>query len=144
MTRLSDAQLAYALLRFGFGVNLALHGVNRIAGGIGRFAVKMADDFAPTILPRVLVMPFGALLPFVELAVGALLVAGALTRGALVAGSLAVTALMFGTALRGDWNVLGIQVLYALVYYVLLARRADDALGIDAVRRGSRGGRARG
>lgn len=46
-----------------------------------------------------------------------------------------IAALMFGTALKGDWSVLGTQLLYALGYYLLLARRADDAFGIDRARR---------
>jgi thiosulfate dehydrogenase (quinone) large subunit len=135
MSRPTDAQLAYALLRLGFGINLAMHGLNRLLGGLGRFAAKTAEDFASTGLPRALVQPFGSVLPFLELAVGLLLIVGASTRLALVLGSLLMSTLMFGTALRGDWNVLGLQLLYALVYYVLLARRADDAYGIDSLRR---------
>jgi hypothetical protein len=41
---------------------------------------------------------------------------------------------MFGTALKGDWNVLGTQLVYSLAYYVLLSRRVDDGYGIDAWR----------
>ena len=135
MKPLDDAKLAYATLRLAFGVNMAAHGLNRIIGGVGVFATKMADDFAPTILPRVLVSAFGTTLPFLELAVGVLLVLGAFTRIALVAGALLMAALMFGTALKGDWNVLGLQVVYSLAYYLLLVRRGDDALGVDAMRR---------
>ncbi|HEX4477905.1 MAG TPA: DoxX family membrane protein [Polyangiaceae bacterium] len=129
----NDATLAYALLRFAFGINLALHGLNRILGGAGLFASKMTEDFAHT-LPRALVYPFGVVLPFLELSIGVLLVLGAFTRPALVAGSLLMAALMFGTALKGDWNVLGTQLVYSLAYYVLLSRRVDDGYGIDAWR----------
>jgi thiosulfate dehydrogenase [quinone] large subunit len=136
-----DPQIAYALFRFSLGVNLAMHGVNRIVGGLDRFASKMVDDFAATMLPRAIVWPFGAGLPCVELAVGVLLVFGAFTWSALVIGALTMAALMFGTALRGDWNVLGLQLIYSFAYYVLLAKRSDDAYGVDVWRRSTtRGG----
>jgi thiosulfate dehydrogenase [quinone] large subunit len=139
MARATDAQLAYGLLRFALGVNLTFHGVNRMLGGICTFAGKTADDFAHTFLPRVLVYGFGASLPISELLLGLLLIAGAFTRLALVAGSLLMAALTFGTALRGEWSVAGTQLLYSLAYYVLLLKRSDDALSVDAwrTRRGS-------
>jgi thiosulfate dehydrogenase [quinone] large subunit len=139
MIRSRDSQLAYALFRIGFGINLAMHGMNRIIGGLGRFAAKMAEDFAPTLLPRAIVWPFGAVLPCVELAIGGLLFFGAFTRFALVVGALVMASLMFGTALRGDWNVLGLQLMYSLAYYVLLVRRSDGVYGVDAWRRSRRG-----
>jgi len=126
--------MAYAALRIAFGINLAMHGVNRFLAGVGQFAVKMAQDFSATVLPRWMVLAFGEVLPFVELAIGILLLIGLWTRWTLLSGMAVVAALMFGTALKGDWNVLGTQLLYALVYYLLLARRADDAFGVDSAR----------
>jgi hypothetical protein len=64
---------------------------------------------------------------------------GAFTRFALVVGALVMASLMFGTALRGDWNVLGLQLMYSLAYYVLLVRRSDGVYGVDAWRRSRRG-----
>jgi thiosulfate dehydrogenase (quinone) large subunit len=40
-------------------------------------------------------------------------------------------ALAFGTALRSDWNTLGIQMIYAAIYYLLLASRTDNGFSID-------------
>jgi len=136
MSNVSDHRAAYALLRLAFGINMATHGVNRLLSGVDRFAAKMADDFSTTVLPRFAVLSFGWVLPFVELAIGLLILAGLWMRPALSVGALVMACLMFGTALRGDWNVLGIQLIYALAYYVLLARREDDAFGIDAWRSG--------
>jgi thiosulfate dehydrogenase [quinone] large subunit len=92
----------------------------------------MSSDFAATPLPRFAVLSFGCALPFAELLVGILMFVGLWLRSALVAGSLLISALMFGTALKGDWNVLGTQLLYALVYYVLIAKRSDDTWSLDA------------
>jgi len=56
---------------------------------------------------------------------------GLLTRWALVAGGLLMAALVFGTALRSDWNTVGIQMIYAIIYYLLLTNLADDSLSVD-------------
>ena len=139
MTRHTDAQLAYALFRFSFGMNMAMHGASRILTGVGQFATKTVSEFAHTVLPSAVVWPFAAALPFVELAVGLLLVLGLFTRIALVLGSLLMAALAFGTALRSDWGVLGTQLVYSLAYYVLLTRLSDNSIDLDAQRRSRSG-----
>jgi thiosulfate dehydrogenase [quinone] large subunit len=83
----------------------------------------VADGFEATVLPRALVVIFALSLPYLELVIGVLLILGAALRPALIAGALLMAALMFGTALQGNWDVLGIQVLYALV----LLRAAGQA-----------------
>jgi thiosulfate dehydrogenase [quinone] large subunit len=131
MTRHTDAQLAYALFRFSFGMNMAMHGASRILTGVGQFATKTVSDFTHTALPSAVVWPFAVTLPFVELAVGVLLLFGFFTRIGLIIGSLLMAALAFGTALRGDWGVLGTQLVYSLAYYVLLTRLSDNSISVD-------------
>jgi thiosulfate dehydrogenase [quinone] large subunit len=133
--RFRNASIAYAALRIAFGVNMAMHGVNRFLIGVGQFAAKMAQEFSATVLPRWMVLAFGHFLPFIEFAIGILLIIGLWTRWTLLSGMALIAVLMFGTALKGDWNILGTQLLYALIYYLLLARRADDAFGVDTARR---------
>jgi thiosulfate dehydrogenase [quinone] large subunit len=71
----------------------------------------------------------------VEMALGLLITIGLFTRWALVLGGLTITALVFGTALRGDWNTLSQQMIYAIVYYLLLAHRAENYFSIDTLLR---------
>lgn len=134
-TRARDASRAYALLRLTLGVNIAMHGLVRIAAGIGPFAEGMARGFEKTLMPVAAARAFGWVLPPLELAVGALIAAGLWVRGALTAGALLMIALTFGMTLRQEWEVVGLQLIYALVYAVLIARAADDAWSIDAWRR---------
>jgi thiosulfate dehydrogenase [quinone] large subunit len=122
---------AYALLRFAMGVDMFLHGTTRIGAGVGNFATKMVSDFQRTVLPPDLVHAFGLMLPLVEGLIGLLLLVGWLTRSALIAGSLLIIALIFGTALRSDWNTVGTQLIYAVIYYLLLARIGDNAYALD-------------
>ncbi len=133
--RFRDASIAYAAFRIAFGINMAMHGVNRFLMGVAQFAAKMGQEFSATVLPSWMVLAFGHVLPFIEFAIGILLLIGLWTRWTLLLGMAVMAVLMFGSALKGDWNILGTQLLYALVYYLLLARRADDALGVDSARR---------
>jgi hypothetical protein len=46
-----------------------------------------------------------------------------------------MAALAFGTALRSDWTTLGIQMVYAVVYFrfPLLMFRAHDRFSLDRI-----------
>lgn len=65
-------------------------------------------QFSRAPLPEGLVRIFATALPFLESAVGFVILVGLWTRWGLVAGGLLLTALVFGTALRSDWATLGI------------------------------------
>jgi thiosulfate dehydrogenase [quinone] large subunit len=120
-------------LRLTLGVNIFLHGFVRLWSGLNAFADSLVPMFAGTPLPAEAVRGFAYALPFAEVLVGALLTLGLWVRYALAAGGLVIAALVFGTALRSDWETLGIQMVYALVYYLLLANVGQDAYGLDAL-----------
>jgi thiosulfate dehydrogenase (quinone) large subunit len=129
---LLDRRLAYLLLRLTFGINMLLHGAVRLPA-LGVFAAGMVQKFADTPLPAMAVRLFGLLLPFLETAIGLLLIVGLWTRWTLIAGGLLIATLVFGTALRSEWETLGIQMLYAIIYYLLLAGRTSDYFSLDTV-----------
>jgi thiosulfate dehydrogenase [quinone] large subunit len=87
--------------------------------------------FQNTLLPTALVVPFGYALPWLEALLGILILIGFRTREALVSGALLMLALTFGTALREDWDVAGIQLLYSAVYAVLIAALRYNGLSVD-------------
>jgi hypothetical protein len=33
--------------------------------------------------------------------------------------------------MRSDWNTVGVQMIYAITYYLLLVNRADDRFSLD-------------
>jgi thiosulfate dehydrogenase [quinone] large subunit len=82
---------------------------------------------------------FLTVLPFAEFILGGLITLGLFTRWALTLRGLLITALIFGTALRHDWTTMGIQMIYAITYYLLLLNRADKAFSVDALFRVHRG-----
>jgi thiosulfate dehydrogenase [quinone] large subunit len=129
---LLDRRLAYLLLRLTLGLNMLLHGAVRLPA-LGASAEGTVQQFAGTPLPAVAVRLFGLSLPFLETAIGLLLTVGLWTRSALVAGALLIVALVFGTALRSDWETLSIQMIYGITYYLLLTGTTSDYLALDTV-----------
>jgi thiosulfate dehydrogenase (quinone) large subunit len=109
-----------------------MHGLVRLPH-LNAFADGLVKQFGETPLPALMVRPFAIVLVFLEAIVGLLLLLGLRTRAALILGSAAIAALVFGTALRSDWNTLAIQLLYAAVYAALLAAREWNAYSLDAL-----------
>jgi thiosulfate dehydrogenase [quinone] large subunit len=129
-----DRELAYAVFRLTLGINILVHGAGRIFGpGVEAFASTTAVEFSKTALPTVLVHAFLVVLPFAELVLGVLTTLGLFTRWALALGGLLIAALVFGTAMRSDWNTVGVQMIYAITYYLLLVNRGYNRFSLDSV-----------
>jgi thiosulfate dehydrogenase (quinone) large subunit len=129
-----DRKLAYLFLRCALGLSIFMHGLVRLPH-LHPFADGLVKLFSDTLLPALLVRPFALVLVFVETIVGLLVLLGLWTRVALIVGSATMAALIFGTALRSDWNTLAIQLLYAAIYAALLAARGYNAYSLDALLR---------
>ena len=127
----SDEALAYVLLRSTLGVTMLIHGTNRIAHGPEQFAAGMVRDFAGTMLPLFMVHLLGLTLPFMEAALGFLLILGLLTRWALVAGALLMIVLVFGMTLRDQFIIVGVQLIYAAIFFILIFNLRHNRLSID-------------
>jgi thiosulfate dehydrogenase [quinone] large subunit len=129
-----DRQLAYVVFRLTLGINMFVHGAGRIFGpGAEAFASTTAVEFSKTALPAGLVHTFLIVLPFAELVLGALTTVGLFTRWALTLGGLLIAALVFSTAMRSDWNTVGVQMIYAITYYLLLVNRSDNRFSLDGL-----------
>jgi thiosulfate dehydrogenase [quinone] large subunit len=129
----STKALAYALLRAAFGVNFAGHGSVRILNGVGLFAHTTADHLAKSMLPREFVIGFGYAIPFIEAALGTALIPGTLTRVSLVCGAVFMMALTIGVTSNQQWDVAGQQLLYSLVFSVLLFSSEFNYYSLDGV-----------
>ena len=128
-----DLSLGYALLRITLGINIALHGISRIVAGPASFASALTKQFESTVVPQFAVHSFGYALPWLEALIGLLILFGALTRVALIAGALLIVLLTFGSTLHQDWDIAGLQLVYALVYFVLIGLRQHNSLSIDGL-----------
>ncbi|MCV7103246.1 DoxX family membrane protein [Mycobacterium palustre] len=139
----TDRAVAYLLLRLTIGASLFGHGLVRLPK-LGAFHAQLMGEFKASMLPAFLVSPCGYALPFAELITGALLLAGALTRAAAVAAGVVMIVLVLGATSIEHFNVIGEQLLHALLLAAVIAFRNDNAYSVDglltrsAARRSSR------
>jgi thiosulfate dehydrogenase [quinone] large subunit len=127
----SDEKIAYALLRAVAGTNLLMHGVSRLLAGQQAFTEHLTAQFVRSPLPQPLIFTFGSVLPPIEGLIGLLLLIGLKTRWALIAASLLMLVLTFGSALVQNWPAAGTQLMYALVFSVLLFLRRYNSWSVD-------------
>ena len=129
---------SYAVLRFTFGTTFLLHGITRFVSGWSAFADQMVQSFHNTFLPDFMVRPFALSVPPVEAVLGTLLCLGLFTRWTLIAGGLWMVALVFGTTVRQDYPTVAIQLLYALLFFVLQAWAPYNRISLDTLTSGRR------
>jgi thiosulfate dehydrogenase (quinone) large subunit len=135
--RSSDAVIAYTILRVSFGANIMLHGVSRIVMGHAAFLAYLTHYFEKaSYVPVSLLSVFATVQPWVELILGLLLMIALATRFSLIAGGLVIMCLVIGTNLAQDWLVSGLQLIYAFLYYYLLAHLDQNRYSIDGMRKG--------
>ena len=128
-----DRRMAYGIFRLALGINILIHGMGRILGpGASGFAAKTVQEFMSTPLPHWAVYGFLLVLPFIEAGLGVLLTLGLFTRWALAAGGLLMVCLIFGTSMRSDWTTVGIQMIYAIIYFLLLFYRRYNLFSVDS------------
>ena len=131
LSRTMDRQLAYGLLRLILGTNILIHGVSRLYMGVEAFARALVPLFAKTPLPPSVVYAYASALPVAEAILGLCVLFGVGSRYAYVGGLLLIASLTFGAALRQDWDSAGLQLIYALLYAILLASREYNVFSID-------------
>ena len=129
--KLSEKALAYALLRASLGVNFAGHGFIRIYNGVGAFAATTAEHMAKSPLPHGPVVGFGYAIPWIEALLGIALVLGLLTRAALIAGAVFLMALTVGVTSNQQWDIAGQQLVYSVVFFLLLYLVEHNELSLD-------------
>jgi len=127
----SDAALAHALLRLALGTSMLVHGLVRIGGYFWPFVDQTAKQFAATPIPPSMVRISAMLIPPVELLLGMLLILGLWTRFALVLGGLEMCALIAGSSLLTQWEIVAIQLAYTFFFAILLRHCQSNRLSLD-------------
>jgi thiosulfate dehydrogenase [quinone] large subunit len=137
--RVGDRAFAYGLLRVAFGVNFAGHGLVRIYHGVGQFAGTTAGHLAGAPLPHGMVDGFALMIPWIEALLGVALILGVLTRMALIGGAVFMMALTVGVAANQQWDVAGQQLVYSVVFFVLLFLVEHNSISMDGLMMRRRG-----
>src|SRR5258705_3876696 len=130
--RINDKSLAYGLLRIAFGVNFAGHSLIRIYNGVGGFAATTAEHLAKSPLPHSLTVGFSYVIPFLEAILGFTLILGVFTRISLVSGALFMMLLTIGVTASQQWDVAGQQLVYSVVFFLLLFLIEHNAFALDS------------
>ncbi len=130
--RRRDGAIAYFFLRLIFGINFFNHGFTRL-GDLPGFAQSMADLFQNTFAPSWLVWAIGFCVPIVELIIGILMIVGWQTQPALMTGFGLMAILMYGVTLLQNWDTASSQLIYCLVFFVLIAFNNYNLISLDWV-----------
>jgi thiosulfate dehydrogenase [quinone] large subunit len=126
---------AYALVRAVMGVVFLVNGLLKVAGGLDDWTTYLGESMADTMLPAALVSAFATVLPFLELALGALLLIGLFTPQVLVATGALLIVLTFGTLMQAeDPSIVAHNVFYVLVVGMLLWLESANAWAVDRLR----------
>ena len=129
-----DRKYSFFFLRLPLATSMFGHGLVRLPK-LTTFAEGMVKQFEESILPKMMVLPFGYALPIIELTVGILLIVGWHTRIAIYAGLLTMAALIFGSSTIESWGAISVQLIHALYFGMLLYFLPNDSFSIDASRR---------
>ncbi len=123
---------SFLLLRLAAGLSMLGHGLVRMPK-LQAFSHWMTGQFERSLLPMTLVRPFSLVLPFAELLIGLLLVAGLWTRPALVAGSVVMLMLILGTTLVENWEAMPSQLIHITFFALLLQYAGSNRFSADAL-----------
>ena len=130
----TDHALGYFVLRVGMGLAVMVHGMVRLSI-YRQFIDATVKQFSGTFLPVESVKLLTYTLPFVEATVGFFVLIGLGTRYALFVGGLFMVPLLFGMNLLQQWAIVEIQLVYVLLYFLLLVFREWNEYSVDALMR---------
>ncbi|WP_160137849.1 DoxX family protein [Chryseobacterium sp. c4a] len=126
-----NKKTAYFFLRLSMGINFFGHGLVRLAK-LQDFADGMVKSFGKSWLPELFVQMFSTALPFLEFIIGLMLIIGFKTRIAAMAGASLIILLLFGSSTVENWEAMGVQMIYAGLFYILISRLDDNDLSLDS------------
>ncbi|TGM82156.1 DoxX family membrane protein [Leptospira mtsangambouensis] len=124
--------LASLVLRIAIGANLLGHGIVRMGNKYEVFRDWIKTLFSETPLPSVLISTMGYIIPPLELLLGVLIILGWNTKWSLVLASLLMCSLIFGMCLLEKWEIVGIQMIYMVCYFLALSSVDNQILSIDS------------
>lgn len=125
--------LASLVLRIAIGANLLGHGIVRMGNKYEVFRDWIKTLFSETPLPSVLISTMGYIIPPLELLLGVLIILGWNTKWSLVLASLLMCSLIFGMCLLEKWEIVGIQMIYMVCYFLALSSVDNQILSVDSL-----------
>lgn len=132
MKNVSNSQLAYWGIRFGFGISMLVHGAVRLPKLVD-FANGLSGQFDGTLLAGFPSLAFAFVIPFLEVAIGlSLLIGWKIIRWGAFAGCLLMGGIMFGTCALEKWELLASQLVHLALFYAILMNPHTPDSSADA------------
>lgn len=124
------------ILRFAIGSILLIAGIAKFQMGTGTFVGYMTTGFESTFLPAMLVTTFAQVLPYVEVALGALLLLGLYTKTAAKLSALLFAILIFGLSSQQNPDntlLIAAKFIYIFAAFKILCA-STSVLSLDYLR----------
>ena len=104
---------------------------SRSHNSVGAFATSTAEHLAKSPLPHSFIFGFSYAIPFLEAILGLTLILGVFTRISLVCGAVFMMLLTIGVTSIQQWDLASQQLLYSVVFFLLLYLIEHNALALD-------------
>lgn len=127
----TNRALSYAVLRITIGCVFFFFGVGKFVNGVAATAHGFEQGFGKTWLPAFSVSAFAMCLPFLEVAIGTLLILGLFTGYALIGTALVITFLTIGVTIQGNPQSVILNLACGIILYVLQSRIEDNRFSLD-------------
>ncbi|MBS1511325.1 MAG: hypothetical protein JST86_10830 [Bacteroidetes bacterium] len=124
---------AYLMIRVALGLNILMHGITRLGSKTVFFRQVLQKEFEDTLLPAFLVTHFSRALPILETITGTLLLLGLFSGVAIYSGAAVMLLLIFGKALKSDWQTVSLQMIYVAFYAALAGGLSFNRYSLDAL-----------
>ncbi|MFT3920059.1 MauE/DoxX family redox-associated membrane protein [Cloacibacterium sp.] len=121
---------AFFFLRLPIALSLLGHGLVRIPKLQG-FSNWMVGFMEKSYLPKVMIVPFSYVIPFVEVAAGLLLLIGLFTQQSIYVSLLLMALLIFGSTTIENWEAIPSQLIHAIYLIILLFFIDFNSISID-------------
>ena len=122
------------LTRLTLGMIFFFAGLGKFLGGYQNFVNWMTGQFKDTMLPSFALLPFTYALPFVEIILGLLLLAGLFTRWSFFLTGLLVAAFIFGQLQLQHHEEVATHLLYFLSVALGIWASEYDRWSLDRLR----------
>ncbi len=126
--------LGYTTLRLAMGMSMLIHGLVRLSK-YSAFVDTTVKLFAHSPLPAFAVGAFARIVPPAETVIGLLVFFGFATWAGLAIGGLWMVFLIFGSTLIENFDIVGIQLLYSLIFFQLLQHLEHNKISLDFLSR---------
>lgn len=122
--------------RLAFGSLFLLAGAGKFIGGYSGYVGWMTDSFKDAWIPDLLLLPFVYSLPFLEVGLGVLLLAGLLTPWALFGTVLLMVAFNIGKLALKDHAAVVDHTVYITLAVIGILAAKSDRFSLDRLRKG--------